>query len=262
MVTCLLLVAGLLAASPAWYELPTARQLHPVRYNAWGRFAQLHHERTSGLGASPIFRAPNSQAQVYYALWDATLAPPLLEDSTAEEWRDMALAGASVAGEALLWETLERSEQLWTVVRFARTFVAPNLELERSRDGWTAKANDPYLRTRMRLERAELAAGILRPPPRRPALRFGTGLDLPDVDELNESEQVVDVAAWLRLQRLGIDQLDLRARLETRSWEFSARQKVHPGIAGALSLASESDGALVPRSWATGLNFNPRRLGH
>ncbi len=256
MLCSLLLVAQLRGATVAWYEAPTATELHPVRYSAWGRYHELYASKTEGLGASPVFREPMSSSAVYYTLWSLTGEQPvLLSDDTGDYWRDMAISSSSIAAEALMWETIYRSEELGEAVRFMRTFVSPNLELKRGPDGWKAKANDPDVRLRPQLARKELQEGMFGPPAGRPpTLTMGSGLEVEDLDQLTEAKRSVDAATWVRFQRFGLDQITIRGLLLSRSWELSARQHVVRGLSWALAMSSKSSDPL-PRDWGTGLTW-------
>lgn len=269
MLSCLLLVAQLQAADLAWYQTPVVLDLHPVHYSYWARYHQLYVDRTTGWSGSPVFREPMAASAVYYSLWDATGQRPILEDETAERWRDMAISSASIAAEALMWETVDRSPELGGAVRFMRTFVSPNLELQRRPDGWKARANEPDIRLRPEIERRELQEGMLggpgdRPgggPPGRPAGRppatvtVGSGLDIQDVDSLTDRERTVDAAVWLRLQRIGPDQLTLRGLALSQTWELSGRQHIVRGLSVAAALSSQSN-SYLPKDWGTGLSWS------
>jgi hypothetical protein len=259
MLTCLLLASQLHAASVAWYELPVAVDPHPVRYSYWETYHELYVDKTTGRTGSPVFREPMATSAVYYSLWDQGGAQPWLDDATAERWRDMALSSASIAAEALLWDTLDRSDELGAAVRFMRTFVSPNLELERTREGWKARANDPDIRLRPQLERRELAEGMIHRPPRALAsLSLGSGLELQDLDALTERQRQVDAAVWLRAQRIGLDQLTLRGLALSRSWELSGRQHLVRGLAAAGAVSSQALSPL-PHDWGTGLSLSVPR---
>lgn len=261
MITALLLVAQLQGATVAWYELPTAHELHAVHPSAWARYHELHRHKTQGQAGSPVFREPMAASTVYYALWDKTGEQPVLLSAEAgERWRDMALSSASIAAEALLWDTVYRSDELGGAVRFMRTFVSPNLELQRRSDGWKAKANDPNVRLRPRLERHEHQEGMIRERERRyPTVTLGTGLEVADVDELTEAKRTVDASAWLRLQRFGLDKLTLRALAFSRSWEISARQRVVRGLSAGLAMSSKKVDYL-PKDWGAGLTLTVPRV--
>ena len=261
MLPCLLLVSQLQAASVTWYATPVVLDLHPVRYSYWAHYHQLYVERTTGTRGSPVFREPMAASSVYYALWDATGQQPIIEDDTAERWRDTAISTASIAAEALLWESVDRSSELSGAMRFMRTFVSPNLELERRPDGWKARANDPDIRIRPDIERRELQEGMLgsslgRPPGRPPAvITVGSGLDIEDLDSLTEREQDIDAAVWLRMQRIGPDQLTIRGLAVSRTWEISSRQHMVRGLSVAAAVSSRSASAL-PKDWGTGLSWS------
>jgi hypothetical protein len=264
MLSCLLLVSQLHAADVTWYQTPVVLDLHPVHYSYWARYHELYADRTTGWSGSPVFREPMAASAVYYSLWDASGVQPWIEDETAERWRDMAFSSASIAGEALLWETVGRSPELAGAVRFMRTFVSPNLELKRREDGWKARANDPDIRLRPELERRELQEGMLEGPPGRsddargrppPTITLGSGLDIADVDGLTDRERTVDAAMWLRLQRVGPDQLTLRGLALSRTWELSSRQRIVRGLSAAAAVSSRANSAL-PKDWGTGLSWS------
>ena len=261
MIATLLLAAGLQAApaSVAWYALPTARELHPVSYSYWGRFREIYALKTYGPGSSPLFKEPLATLDVHYRLLDATgAAPPLLDEGEEERWGELALVGASLAGEALFWETLARSEALDTTVRVARTFFSPNLRLRRSATGWQADVNSPDPR-RASLERQELMEGLVRRSPRPPAFSIGSGLVLAGSDDLTDSERQVDAAAWLRLERLAVEQLHLRFLLLSRAWEFTLRERLRPGLMASAALISHQADPM-PQQWGAGLTWNLPRL--
>jgi hypothetical protein len=269
MLSCLLLVAQLQAADVPWYQTPVVLDLHPVHYSYWARYHQLYVDRTTGWSGSPVFREPMAASAVYYSLWDATGQRPILEDETAERWRDMAISSASIAAEALMWETVDRSPELGGAVRFMRTFVSPNLQLQRRQDGWKARANDPDIRLRPEIERRELQEGMLEGPGRRPGggppgqapgrppatITLGSGLDIQDVDGLTDRERTVDAAMWLRLQRIGPDQLTLRGLALSQTWELSGRQHIVRGVSAAAALSSRSN-SYLPKDWGTGLSWS------
>ncbi|MFH1467340.1 MAG: hypothetical protein ABIO70_23355 [Pseudomonadota bacterium] len=238
MLASLLLVVGLQAASVPWYTEPVAVDLHPVHASAWARYHALYVEKVTGRNASPVFREPFSQAEVYYRLWDLTGEPPPLESAMGERWRDAAISSASIAAEAFLWDTVGRSPEFDGAVRFMRTFVAPNLELQRGGQGWRVKVNDPEVRLRPRLDRAELSEGLPGPPEPSPSLSVGSGLEVGDLDQLTTPKRDLDVAAWVRLRDVGIDQLTLRGLAGSRSWEVSGRQRVLPRTSLSLAVAS------------------------
>ena len=256
MLSCFLLVSQLHAASVAWYADPVVVDLHPVRFSYWERYHQHYLARATGPRASPVVREPMAASSVYYALLDATWEQPLLDDQVGEQWRDMSISSASIAAEALLWETLGRSPELGGAVRFMRTFVSPNLELERRPEGWKARANDPDIRMRPELERRELQEGMF---PHHgnpvPTLTVGSGLDLEELDSLTDRQREVDAAAWLRFQHMGIDQLTLRGLLLAQAWELSARQRLVPGLSAAAAVSSRPASPL-PEEWGTGLTWN------
>jgi len=195
-----------------------------------------------------------AQAEVYYALWDLGGEAPPLDEDTAATWRDTAVSGAGIAAEALLWETLGRSEPLDGAVRFLRTFVSPNLAIERRPSGWNAKVNDPEVRLRPAIERAEFSQGLTGPPPRAPSLSIGSGLDVREPDPLVERTRVLDFAAWLRLSRFGIDQLTVRGLVRSRAWELSARQRVAPRVSASVAAASREADPL-PRDLGAALTW-------
>ena len=238
MLAPLLLVVGLRAASVAWYTEPVAVDLHPVHASAWARYHALYVEKTTGRDASPLFREPFSQAEVYYRLQDLTGEAPPLEAATAERWRDAAISSASIAGEALVWEVVGRSRELDGAVRFMRTFVAPNLEAERRPQGWRLTLNDPEVRLRPRLDRAELSQGMPGPIAPDPGLSLGSGLEVGDLDQLTTPKRELDVATWVRLRQVGVDQLTLRFLCGSRAWEVSGRQRLLPRTSLSLALAS------------------------
>jgi hypothetical protein len=238
MLASLLLVAGLQAASVPWYTEPVATDLHPLHASAWARYHALYVEKNTGRDASPVFREPFAQAEVYYRLLDLTGEAPPLEASIAERWRDTAFSSASIAAEALLWDTVGRSPELDGAVRFMRTFIAPNLELERKPAGWRLKVNDPEVRLRPRLERAELSQGLPGPPQPDPGFSTGAGLEVVDLDPLTTPKRDLDVATWLRLRQVGVDQLTLRFLYGSRSWEVSGRQRILPRTSLSLAVAS------------------------
>ncbi len=256
MLSCLLLASQLHAASVAWYLEPVVVDPHPVRYSYWVTYNALYVEKVTGLRASPVFRQPMAASTVYYALWDASGEQPYLEEQTGEQWRDMAFSSASIAAEALLWETLDRSPELGGAVRFMRTFVSPNLELKRHPEGWRARANEPDIRLRPSLERQELQEGMFptREPP-LPTIRLGTGLDIEDLDSLTERERTVDAAAWLRLTRIGLDQVTVRGLLLSQTWEISGRKHLGRGLSLAGATSSLSASAL-PEDWGAGVSWN------
>lgn len=250
----LLLVARLQAACVAWYAEPVAVELHPVHPSAWARYHEIYLEKATGRSATPVFREPMAQAEVYYRLWDLTGEAPWLEDGTAERWRDAAVSSASIAAEALLWETIGRSAEIDGAVRFMRTFVSPNLELRQRGDGWQARVNDPEVRLRPRLERAEFVQGLEGPPQRDPTLSLGSGLEIPDLDQLTEPKRKVDFAAWVRLQQLGLDQLTVRGLARSRSWEIAARERLLPRTSASIAVASREADPL-PRDLGAGLTW-------
>ena len=256
MLSCLLLVSQLQAASVAWYADPVVLDLHPVRYSYWARYNELYAERAAGSRASPVFREPMAASAVYYALWDGTWEQPTADDQTPELWRDMAISSASIAGEAFLWETIGRSPELGGAVRFMRTFVSPNLELQRRPEGWKARANDPDIRMRPALERKELQEGMFeRHASPVPTVTLGTGLDIADLDSLTERKRTVDAAAWLRSQHMGLDQITLRGLLLAHTWELSGRQRVVRGLSAAAAVSSLPLSPL-PEEWGAGLTWN------
>jgi len=255
MLSCLLLVSRLHAASVAWYADPVVPDPHPVRYSYWARYHQLYLERATGPRSSALFREPMAASTVYYALWDATGQQPYLLDQTAERWRDMALSSASIAAEAVLWETIGRSEDLGVTVRLMRTFISPNLELKRSPDGWSARANDPDIRMRPHLERHEIQEGMVRREANAtPTLSLGSGLDIQELDSLTDRERNVDAAAWLRLQHMGLDQLTVRGLVLNQTWELSGRQHVLRGVSAAAALSSRPRSS-IPEDWGAGLTW-------
>ena len=255
MLSCLLLVSRLHAASVVWYADPVVPDPHPVRYSYWARYHQLYLERATGPRSSALFREPMAASTVYYALWDATGQQPYLLDQTAEQWRDMAISSASIAAEAVLWETIGRSDELAGAVRLMRTFVSPNLELKRSPDGWSARANDPDIRMRPRLERQELQEGMVRREANAtPTLSLGSGLDIQELDSLTDRERSVDAAAWLRLQHIGLDQLTVRGLVLNQTWELSGRQQVIRGVSAAAALSSRPKSS-IPEDWGAGLTW-------
>ncbi len=137
-----------------------------------------------------------------------------------------------------------------------RTFVSPNLELSRGVEGWKATANDPDNRLRPTLERRELHEGMLERPHRpQPSLSVGSGLDVEELDALTERERSVDVAVWLRLQQLGPDQLTLRGRALSQTWELSCRQHIVRGLSLA-GATSSGDITPVPKDWGAGLSWS------
>ena len=256
MLSCLLLVPQLSAASLAWYTVPVVLDPHPVRYSYWASYHELYAERTTGLRASPVFREPMAASTVYYTMWSLTGEQPYtVEQATQEHWRDTAFSSASIAAEALLWETVGRSDELDGALRLMRTFVSPNLELRRGDEGWSARANHPEIRMRSQLERRELREGMFE---RRgepvPTISLGTGMDIEELDALTDRERTVDAAAWLRMQHLGLDMLTVRGLLLSRTWELSGRQHIVRGLSLAAAVSSRP-ASTWPDDWGTGVSW-------
>ncbi len=255
MLSCLLLVSQLAVAGTPWYALPVVIDPQPVHYSYWSSYQQHWVEGTTGPRSSALFREPMSAASVYYALWDATGEQPWVETGTQERWRDSAISGASIAAEAMLWETVGRSPELSGAARFMRTFVSPNLELQRQDGRWRARANEPDIRMRPRMERRELQEGMVPgDDPPVPTVTVGSGLDVEELDALTDREHTVDASVWLRASQLGLDQLTLRGLVRSQTWELSGRQRVLRGLSAAAATSSRPASAL-PEDWGAGLSW-------
>lgn len=243
-----------------WYTWPLAPSLHPVRLVQTARLEALMVERLSGPSSSPLFRDPLARAQVYYAWLVATGAPLSVDDATMLVWRETAWAGATMALEGWLLETVDRSEGASVTFQVLRTFVSPNLEVKKTEGTWQARVNQGDLSQRRRLRVQEAADGLERRGREQvaPSIRLGSGFQAWEDDFRGRTVTRYDAAIWAQANGFAIQNVALYGYATRQTWELTLRDPVWqgPGLSASMVLTSREKSA-IPGTWGAGLSLNP-----
>lgn len=260
---------------------PTTPPLHAVHPAYIRRTVELMDQLSSGPGASPAFRDTwaRMDSELALASQDSLAGAPRLTRLEQERGRDLAVVAASMAGEALLNETLARSEILGGTLTAARTVGSPNVEVVERGDKRRVRVNQapPNRFQAQQVARYDLANGPPRrrgPPPKRVRVGAGSSVLTDDLD--NQAPLGLAWTAWVQTERYAVDsvrvavdllQLDLggtNARGQAvptqanwaLAWTVNARHRVHPRwIVSAEARSVPS--AWFPRQVRGGLGFLP-----
>jgi hypothetical protein len=235
---------------PAWYELPVAVALHPVRYDYGARYQALLAGAMGGATGSPAFGPVVAEADVHWRLLAATGHGLPLTADDAPRWRDAAISGATVAFDALVDETFARAPQLDAVRAAVDAVLSPSLEA-RSTEGGPLRVAPGTGAARARLDRAEAdypSADAARFAARaraaaRPTVRLGVDWRLRDADA-PETDPLLSYGAYVSTTRVALTRF--RADLSARdlAWSVSARQQLND----PLSLVASARAADPPES--------------
>lgn len=250
-----------------WWDQPTPVSLQPVTPQYVQRHRELMDRASTGRGASPLYRDAWARMDAHTALlsWGVD-GVPISEDEAAR-YRDLAFAAATLGGQDLLNETIDRSPTLSMARSFGRTLVAPSFEIESGRGGPKVQlAESESARRNAQAAVALQDAPMVRPQgPPPPSLRMGSGWALRPLDAEDPSSSF-DVAwsAWVLSRNLAADSLRLSVDVVslpiddpadselTLSWSLAAREQLVDGwylLAEARSLPGSYD----PRHLRSGL---------
>jgi len=246
---------------PEWYERPVAVDLHPVGISYGASFFARFADRIVGRSASPVFAEPVAALDAWWRVTQATGRPPLVAESEVDRWSQVLEIGSGLALVDVAVEAVGRSAGATAAWRMGQGFVAPNVVVERRLAGWRAVVDEPGVQDRPAVVRREVEEGVWVRTPPRPRVAAGLGWVAERADEAATDAMPLDswdpdAAAWIRLERLGVDDLQVRARLLSRTWEAVARRQVVGRTAASLALVSR-DGVWEPRTWTSGLTWRP-----
>jgi hypothetical protein len=231
---------------------PLAVELHEARFLQGKRFKELFAAQTTGPRASVLFRQSVASAEVWYRLQDRTGASVPVSSVRIEEWKDATLLAGGLAAEALIYESLSRSDGLqtgWNLVRFP---FSPSLTLARSGEGWRTSVNKERLGPRTRMRQKEAEQGWTEVSGRGP--RVATGYGFAWFEEEMDGTSVIRVRpeAWFRVERLAFDLLQVSTNPVHGNWSFVARERLPRGASVSLLLSSQPEDA-TPSRWSAGL---------
>lgn len=257
---------------PTWARpVPTAPTPQVPHYLE--RHRELQVQVSSARRASPVFREPWSQLEVHYALQAWSQEPLPLSVAQQERARDLATISATLATEALLNETIARSEFLSGVQLGLRTLTGPSVELRPGRSQRVV-ANGPPPNRVPDLQAARLDLPVKRNRKPSPSLRLGAGSSLrTDADALTLQPESLAWTGYLILRQIGVDDLRLNVDLvQLRfpglggskrfgadpglSWQLNVRKRLHPRATLSVELRSVSS-TWYPKQARCSLNLTP-----
>ncbi len=257
----MLLLVGIEVAAAAdaadctsWARCPVATEFHPVAWDYGVRYQTHLAAAMRGPGANQAFGGTVGQANLRWRLYEADGTALPDDPETVTRWRDTSVAGAVLALNRVLDETLARAPALDAVRTVADAIVSPSI------NATPATAN-----TRLRVEhrvgsrsQQELALraqeqGFLE---RKPMPDFGVGLgwQLKEYDA-PASAPLLTYGGWLQLTRIGITSLRAQWSFATGHWVLLAGEQIWPDVALTASIRSQ-DLSLEPAKWATGILWN------
>ena len=239
------------------------------------RHRELMVQVSAGRRASPAFRSSWAQLDAYWAFAQNSQPLPYLSMADQQRAADLSAIAATLAAEALLNETLARSEFLSGAQVAMRTLTGPNIEFQPSKmgspKGGAVRANGapPNRAPQLQAARLELPAKRRKPP--APSLRFGAGTALN-----TDPEQPLSIAwnTYLILSAIGVDDLRLSSNLVqlqfptgggrgrgfqpvwSLAWQLNLRHRIHPRLTLSAELRSV-DAGYMPRQARVGLSTNP-----
>ena len=269
--------AGPVTTSPSlatWQRSVPAAPV-PVAQHYILRHRELMVQVSASRRASPAFRNTWAQTDAYWAFAQYSQPLPYMSDDDQQRASDLSVIAATLAAEALLNETLARSEFLSGAQIAVRTVTGPNIEVQPgkkgSKKGTEVRANGAPPNRAPQLQAARLELPTKRRKPAPPSLRFGAGT------ALNTDPDLPLSLAWntyLILRSIGVDDLRLSSNLvqlqfpsgrgRSRSfepiwslaWQLNLRHRLHPRLTFLAELRSV-DAGYMPRQARLGLSTTP-----
>lgn len=250
----LLVTALIVPADPLPLGLPLAAELHPVGFNYGVRFNELFVEQVSGPRSSPLFREPVSAISAHYRLLDLGLLPPPDSEGVDQRFLETATAGAGLALERVLLESLERSEIMERSWKIMRVPFSSSLSLSKKNGSWSANLNEeaPFNRSAMRMR--EDAQGLSPGGPSGGRISAGYGLKPRDIQEIQADLPLIDTSAYIHCEKVLFDQLNLTADPETWNWALTLRERLWRELSGGLVIASHARDP-IPEEWGCNLTL-------
>lgn len=250
-------------------EVPTVPAPLAVQYITQHRALMV--QVSAGRRSSPAFRNTWAEMEAYWAFASHSQPLPYLSMDDQQRAADLSVIAATLAAEALVNQTIARSEFLSGAQVALRTLTGPNIELKPSPKGTTFRANGapPNRAPQLQAARLDLPAKPRKPPP--PSLRFGAGTSLN-----TDPEEPLNLAwsTYLILRALLVDDLRLSSNLVqlrfptgrgrgrgfdpvwSLAWQLNLRHRIHPRLTLSAELRSV-DAGYMPRQARAGLSTTP-----
>lgn len=242
------------AECTSWAECPVVTEFHPVAWDYGVRYQTLLAAAMSGPGAKQAFGTTIGQANLRWRLYDADGIGLPRDADTATEWRDTSTAGALLAMNAVLDETLARAPALQTMRTVVDAVISPSFNATPATDETPARFEHRVgSRLQQQIAMRAQEQGFLERKP-KPDFGLGVGWQLKDA-EAPESAPLLTYGGWLQLTRIGLTSVRAEWSFATGHWLVLAGEQVWPDVTLTASLRSQ-DRSLEPARWAAGVLWN------
>lgn len=242
---------------PEFESCPVAAELREVSWNYGERYQLAVARVMVGERSHPLFNRAVNQADVHWRLLAATGEGLYADEATANEWRDVALAGSFLAFDQVVSETFGRAPELDALRVAVDTVISPSVDVTLRKDGRVTVRHPTGWELGQRVERQEQELGLepRNGRHRRSRLHLGVGWKLRDLDAPN-SAPVLAWTAHLAAQNFGLSLFRADVDVLTLRWDVIARQRLLGDFAAVAGVHAQEQG-FDPGRWSVGAAWSP-----